>query len=342
MSENNEGDAATLTAVSPQNITGDQLAAMLVQKESDAMQADEPVAEESQEVENPIQEEVTETPVEEEAQAEPEAAEEESEENAEEESDPVLSKDDKAIERMQKRIDKVTAEKHDLLGRLESIESQMLEKTKTTDNKGKKLIDIVSEANTYEDLIKYEKEARDAKRFALQHVGKDEIEFQGNIYSDDQIREILLNSEDVLEKIPKQKELIHQQQENEKLALDTWPDFNDPESDMRTWYDNVLADPSVSDAFKTLPNSRFVMGLIYEGQTSLAAKQQAQTKAPKKAPVAEVKKPKPVPTSVPGMNASAPPPKRKSSDSFADERQKLTSGNMTGSQLASLLDLQNK
>ena len=335
MSETNNGDAATLSAV--ENISGDQVAAMF-------MQSEEVPEAEVEVTESPTsQEEVTE-PVEVEAQAEVEAPDENSEEVAEEESEPVLSnEEDKPNDRMQKRIDKLTAEKYALTDRLDAIESKMLDKQKEADNKGKKLADLVSNTESFEDLEQYEKEAREAKRFALQHVGKEEIEFQGNTYSDDQIRQILLNAEDVLDSLPARRTSLTQRSENEKVALETWEDFSDPESSLAKWYDTVSADKEVSEVMGKLPNKRYILGLIYEGQLALEARNAPQPEKgeeQKIEKVAEVKKPAAIPTSVPGMNSSPAPGTKSANQSFSEERSRLTSTNLSGDSLAALLDKQ--
>ena len=335
MSEVNNGDSATASAVG--NITGDALAQHFMQAES---KADENVAvEEVASEEPPSQEEVTETPVEAEAQAEVDTPEEKSEEVAEVESDPVLSKEDKALDRMQSRIDKVTAEKYDLSDRLKALESQMMDKQKASDNQGKKLLDLVNEATSFDDLVQHEKEAREAKRFALQNVGRDDVEFQGNTYSDDQIRQILLNSEEVLESIPARREAINNQVENEKVAMETWPEYNDPESSLAKWHSGIESDKETNDILNKLPNKRYILGLIYEGQLSLAAKNAPVPKSETK-PVEAVKKQTPVPTSVPGMNSSPTPATKTTSQNLSEERSKLTSSNLSGDSLAQLLDKQ--
>lgn len=333
MSDTNTGDAATLNAVG--NISGDQVAQMFqAQDESSEPEAEVITSEPTS------QEEVTES-VEVEAQAEVETPEEKSEEVAEKESEPVLSNEDKAIDKMQKRIDKVTAEKHSLSDRLEAIESQMLDKQKASDNKGKKLSDLVSETDSHEDLVQYEKEAREAKRFALQNVGKDEVEFQGNTYSDDQIRQILLNAEDVLDSLPDRRRSLEQKSENDKVAHETWTDFSEPDSPLAKWYAEVSSDKEVSETLGKLPNKRYILGLIYEGQLALQARNAPPPeKETEKTPEATVKKPAAIPTSVPGMNSSPAPGVKSTNQSFSEERSRLTSTNLSGDSLAALLDKQ--
>jgi len=340
MSETIEGDAATQTAVEgPANITGDQLTSMLTpSSQGEPEVEDKPKQENSQ-----VQEEVTES-----VEGQPEASEGTKEEVQSDEEN-VLSKDGKAIDRMQSRIDKVTAEKYELMDRLNKIESQMRENTEAKENAGKKLIDVVSEAKSFDDLVKYEQEARDAKRFALQNVGKDEVEYQGNVYSDEQIRQILLNAEDVLEKIPEKRQILQTQDQYDKNAKEIWPEFEDSESELSKWYNEVMSDPAVDKAFSDLPNKRYVMGLIKEGELSLLSRQKNAEENPvkeeDKAPEPEPEKPAPVqqtPTPVPGLTASAPPPAKSGSDSIAEARKKLTSSNMSSESLTSLLDAQYK
>jgi len=343
MSESNEGDAATQTAVGTANITGDQLTSILTQREAEkatpVVEEAEPEVEETTEEVAEVQEEVADENVEGEVQAEPETPEEASEEVADE-SENVLSKNDKAIEKMQKSIDRKHYENEALKERLESLETQMRAKYEASENSDKKLIDVVSEAKTFDDLNDYETEAREAKKFALQNVGKDEVEYKGNVYGDEQIRQILLNAEEVLESIPKKRETLHHQQENEKLAMETWADYSNPESSLATWYNEVLADKETSKVLDQLPNKRFVMGLIYEGQVALAERAQASEKPKVEKKV--VKKETPAPTSVPGMNASAPPAKKSSSSNLSEHRKKLTSTNHSSDDLAQFLDSQYK
>ena len=62
---------------------------------------------------------------------------------------------------------------------------------------------------SFEDLENLKREAQAAKKFALQHIGKDFVEVDGKEYSDDDIRNILTQADEYLtEKIPQRSEYL--------------------------------------------------------------------------------------------------------------------------------------
>ena len=156
---------------------------------------------------------------------------------------------------------------------------------------------------SFEDLENLKREAQAAKKFALQHIGKDFVEVDGKEYSDDDIRNILTQADEYLtEKIPQRSEYLREKSQWSRDTINTHPWMDSSKDDdisesrretynqLRGQYGNVL---------DNLPNGDFIAATLVRGIEALKAEQSA--KAPKKV----VKKRKaPPPTD--GGDASPP------------------------------------
>jgi len=127
-------------------------------------------------------------------------------------------------------------------------------------------------------------EAQAAKRFALQHIGKDYIEVEGKEYTDEDIRNILTQADEYLtEKIPQRGQYLQQKSEWSKDTINTHPWMDSSKDDdvsesrretynqLRGQYGNVL---------DNLPNGDFIAATLVRGIEALKSDQTA--KAPKK------------------------------------------------------------
>ena len=275
-----------------------------VETDQEAQQADEAKAE------------VTETPEEAEASADQdedvlsqsvteESEEEETEEDTEEEEveEEVEEETPKALKKTLKQISRLTARAKSAEETVESLKSEIQNLKQSGGSQSQPAQPELENIQSFEDLENLKREAQAAKKFALQHIGKDFVEVDGKEYSDDDIRNILTQADEYLtEKIPQRSEYLREKSQWSRDTINTHPWMDSSKDDdisesrretykqLRGQYGNVL---------DNLPNGDFIAATLVRGIEALKAEQSA--KAPKKV----VKKRKaPPPTD--GGDASPP------------------------------------
>ena len=258
---------------------------------------------------------VTETPEEAEASADQEdvlsqsvteeSEEEETEEDTEEEEveEEVEEETPKALKKTLKQISRLTARAKSAEETVESLKSEIQNLKKSGGSQSQPAQPELENIQSFEDLENLKREAQAAKKFALQHIGKDFVEVDGKEYSDDDIRNILTQADEYLtEKIPQRSEYLREKSEWSRDTINTHPWMDSSKDDdisesrretynqLRNQYGNVL---------DNLPNGDFIAATLVRGIEALKSEQTA--KAPKKV----VKKRKaPPPTD--GGDASPP------------------------------------
>ena len=189
-----------------------------VETDQEAQQADEAKAE------------VTETPEEAEASADQdedvlsqsvteESEEEETEEDTEEEEveEEVEEETPKAVGKLLKQVGKLTARAKSAEETVESLKSEIQNLKQSGGSQSSASQPELENIQSFEDLENLKREAQAAKKFALQHIGKDFVEIDGKEWSDDDIRNILTQADEYLtEKIPQRSEYLR------KKASGTW------------------------------------------------------------------------------------------------------------------------
>ena len=274
-----------------------------VETDQEAQQADEAKAE------------VTETPEEAEASADQEdvlsqsvteeSEEEETEEDTEEEEveEEVEEETPKALKKTLKQISRLTARSKSAEELVEKLKAEIDTLKQSGGSQSQPAQPELENIQSFEDLENLKREAQAAKKFALQHIGKDFVEVDGKEYSDDDIRNILTQADEYLtEKIPQRSEYLREKSQWSRDTINTHPWMDSSKDDdisesrretynqLRGQYGNVL---------DNLPNGDFIAATLVRGIEALKAEQSA--KAPKKV----VKKRKaPPPTD--GGDASPP------------------------------------
>jgi hypothetical protein len=274
-----------------------------VETDQEAQQADEAKAE------------VTETPEEAEASADQEDVlsqsvtesdeeEDEGEDTEEEEvEEEVEEETPKALKKTLKQISRLTARAKSAEETVESLKSEIQNLKQSGGSQSQPAQPELENIQSFEDLENLKREAQAAKKFALQHIGKDFVEVDGKEYSDDDIRNILTQADEYLtEKIPQRSEYLREKSEWSRDTINTHPWMDSSKDDdisesrretynqLRNQYGNVL---------DNLPNGDFIAATLVRGIEALKSEQSA--KAPKKV----VKKRKaPPPTD--GGDASPP------------------------------------
>ena len=304
-----------------------------VETDQEAQQADEAKAE------------VTETPEEAEASADQEdvlsqsvteeSEEEETEEDTEEEEveEEVEEETPKALKKTLKQISRLTARAKSAEETVESLKSE-IQNLKQSGGKSQPAQPELENIQSFEDLENLKREAQAAKKFALQHIGKDFVEVDGKEYSDDDIRNILTQADEYLtEKIPQRSEYLREKSEWSRDTINTHPWMDSSKDDdisesrretynqLRNQYGNVL---------DNLPNGDFIAATLVRGIEALKSEQSA--KAPKKV----VKKRKAPP---PTDGGDASPPIENSTTRKQKEKAKILDrkGPLSANDLAAFL-----
>ena len=306
-----------------------------VETDQEAQQADEAKAE------------VTETPEEAEASAdqdedvlsqsvtESDEEEDEGEDTEEEEvEEEVEEETPKALKKTLKQISRLTARAKSAEETVESLKSEIQNLKQSGGSQSPASQPELENIQSFEDLENLKREAQAAKKFALQHIGKDFVEVDGKEYSDDDIRNILTQADEYLtEKIPQRSAYLREKSEWSRDTINTHPWMDSSQDDdisesrretynqLRNQYGNVL---------DNLPNGDFIAATLVRGIEALKSEQSA--KAPKKA----VKKRKAPP---PTDGGDASPPIENSTSRKQKEKAKILDrkGPLSANDLAAFL-----
>ena len=141
----------------------------------------------------------------------------------------------------------------------------------------------LEEVNTYEELESLRKEALAAKRWSLQHIGKDYVEVDGKEYSDDDIRGILTQAEDYLsEKIPERAQHLQSQAQwaTDTQATHPWIEKSEGFEDRKEIFDQIKG--QYAKILGSLPNADFVAATLARGVEAIKADQSKASKPAKK------------------------------------------------------------
>ena len=305
-----------------------------VETDQEAQQADEAKAE------------VTETPEEAEASADQEdvlsqsvteeSEEEETEEDTEEEEvEEEAEVTSKGMKKTLKQINRLTARAKSAEETVEALKAEINNlKTNQSGGSQQSAQPELENIQSFEDLENLKREAQAAKKFALQHIGKDFVEVDGKEYSDDDIRNILTQADEYLtEKIPQRSEYLREKSQWSRDTINTHPWMDSSQDDdisesrretykqLRGQYGNVL---------DNLPNGDFIAATLVRGIEALKSEQTA--KAPKKV----VKKRK---TPPPTDGGDASPPIENSATRKQKEKAKILDrkGPLSANDLAAFL-----
>jgi len=306
-----------------------------VETDQEAQQADEAKAE------------VTETPEEAEASADQdedvlsqsvteESEEEETEEDTEEEEvEEEAEVTSKGMKKTLRQINRLTARAKSAEETVEALKAEINNlKTNQSGGSQQSAQPELENIQSFEDLENLKREAQAAKKFALQHIGKDFVEVDGKEYSDDDIRNILTQADEYLtEKIPQRSEYLREKSQWSRDTINTHPWMDSSQDDdisesrretykqLRGQYGNVL---------DNLPNGDFIAATLVRGIEALKSEQTA--KAPKKV----VKKRKAPP---PTDGGDASPPIENSATRKQKEKAKILDrkGPLSANDLAAFL-----
>ena len=265
-----------------------------------------------------------------------ESNEEETEEDTEEEEveEDVEEETPKGLKKTLKQISRLTARAKTAEETVEALKSEIENLKQSESSQSKPAQPELENIQSFEDLEKLRGEAQAAKKFALQHIGKDFVEVDGKEYSDDDIRNILTQADEYLtEKIPQRFQYLREKSQWSRDTFNTHTWMNSSKDDdisesrreifkqLRGQYSNVL---------DNLPNGDFIAATLVRGIEAI--KNEQKTKAPKKA----VKKPKAPP---PTEGGDASPPIENSTTRKQKEKAKILDrkGPLSANDLAAFL-----
>jgi len=239
-----------------------------------------------------------------------------SEEETEEDVKPL----DKGKQKMLRQISKLTARAKNAEEELVRVKAERQEQAIQSNQ--------LSEIDTLEGLEKFKDTAIRAKQFAMKHLGKDYVEYEGEEYDADRINEVFRQADEALTiQIPERQKHIEMKTRVDASLPSYFPWMGDDESKLNEVYTKGKNMPELK-LIHQMPNAEMIFGYLTEGllavehRASLAKK----AKAPKKA-----KPPKAVaPTTAPR------PAKRKDRSSI------LGNGNVDIQTFSQFLDTEEK
>ena len=258
-----------------------------------------------------------------------EEAEEESEEESEEGQPP------KGVQKLLKQVTKLTArakgaeeERDELKERLDKLESSSGSSEVSSGNTG---VSEIDKANTPEQLEKIRQNALAAKKWAMEHLGKDYVEVGEESYDGDDIRRTFRNAEAYLtEYIPQREKHLGQRVESEKLAERDFPVWRGEEEEGLEILQTLQRDKEFMEApLGKQPAAQYYLGLMYEGMKVVNARQAEAGKGKPKA------KRRATPPKVASTGASVPAHDTAHTRKAKKKRSALGDGNITSGQLAS-------
>jgi hypothetical protein len=264
-----------------------------------------------------------------------ESDEEETEEVAnEEESDESEAEEPpKAVGKLLKQVGKLTARAKTAEEVVDTLKAEIQALKANPQKQSETSQPALEDVQDFQALETLRKEALAAKKFALQHIGKDFVEVDGREYSDDDIRNILTQADEYLtEKIPERAQHLQSAAQWQQDTINTHPWISETvDSDiaeerrgvfnqLKSQYANVL---------NALPNGDFIAATLVRGVEAIKADQAAKTAKPKAKKVAKA----PPPT----MGDSSPPVQTSVTRKTAQKQKILERKRLSENDLAALL-----
>ena len=260
---------------------------------------------------------------------ETEESEEETEEIAEEEESTEESGDNepqsKAVGKLLKQVNRLTARAKAGDELAETLKSEIASLKSSPQKQSESSQPALEEVNDFESLETLRKEALAAKRWSLQHIGKEYIEVDGKEYQDEDIRNILTQAEDYLtEKIPERAQYLQSAQQWQQDTIKTHPWIQETvDTDIAEERRSVLGQikSQYADILKSLPNGDFIAATLVRGVEAIKQDQAAKTAKPKAKRVAKAP---------PSSMGDSSPPVQTSATRQTANKQKILSKKILG------------
>jgi len=259
---------------------------------------------------------------------------EETEEIAEEEeSESEEAEPPKAVGKLLKQVNKLTARAKSAEETAEALQAQIESLKTNPQTQSESSQPALEEVHDFQSLETLRKEALAAKKWALQNIGRDYVESGGKEFSDDDIRNVLTQAEDYLsEKIPERAQYLQSAQQWQQDTINAHPWISETvDTDQAEERRSVLGQikSQYADILKSLPNGDFVAATLVRGVEAIKADQAAKTAKPKAKKVAKAP-----PTT---MGDSSPPVQTSASRQTANKQKILERKNLSVNDLAAFL-----
>ena len=263
-----------------------------------------------------------------------EESEDESEEEVEEEeeeAEEAEAEPPKAVGKLLKQVNKLTARAKSAEENADALKAEIDALKANPQSATESQKPALEEVNTFEGLESLRKEALAAKRWSLQHIGKDFVESGGKEYSDDDIRGILTQAEDYLtEKIPERAQHLQSQAQwaKDTSATHPWIESSEGFEDRKEIFEQIRN--QYSQVLGSLPNADFVAATLARGVEAIQAENSKVSKAPTKK--RKVKAPPPS-----EIGDSSPPVSTAATRSTVEKSKILERGRLSENDLAAFL-----
>lgn len=199
---------------------------------------------------------------------------------------------------------------------------EALEEYKRDNPKSEASSNSLTDVNNLDDLLQKE---RDLNKYT-RNVDKvlrqeDQIDDDGNeyLYEEDgkkytrqEVESWLDNTEKQLDAIPERRKFLAEKEQAEKQADQLFPELSDPDNPYSERYEALQQDPKYAAVFNTMPNAKYVAGLLFLGERTL--QNALQKPKVKSKPAAKKVKPKtsPAPEGIAPKKSSSTAKKQKS------------------------------
>ena len=266
-----------------------------------------------------------------------ESEEEETEEIAEEEESTEESGDNepqsKAVGKLLKQVNRLTARAKAGDELAETLKSEIASLKSSPQKQSEPSQPALEEVQDFQSLETLRKEALAAKKWALQHIGKDYVEADGKEFADEDIRNILTQAEDYLtEKIPERAQYLQASAQWQQDTINTHPWISETvDTDQAEERRSVLGQikSQYADILKSLPNGDFVAATLVRGVEAIKQDQAAKSAKPKAKRVAKAP---PI-----SMGDSSPPVQTSATRQTANKQKILERKNLSVNDLAAFL-----
>jgi len=203
--------------------------------------------------------------------------EDEADEEMEAEDEGPKQPESKAVKKLLKQVSRLTAQYKGTKEELESLKGERQEQAVANND--------LDGINDLEALEKYKATAVKAKQFAMQNLGKEYVEHNGEEYDSDRINALFQEADEALTvKIPERKKFIETRRNIKEQLPSYFPWLKDDESPIKDLYERGKGLPELK-VIHGMANAEMIFGYLAEGVLAVEHKAQLakKAKAPKKA-----------------------------------------------------------
>ena len=256
--------------------------------------------------------------------------EEEEESEAEEVEEESEVEPPKGLGKLLKQVGKLTARSKSAEEKVEALQAEISTlKSQPQEQATPQGSPALEEIADLASLEKVRQEAIAAKKWAVQHLGKDYVEDGDKEYSGDEIREIFGAADEYLtEKIPQRAQFLQAKQQWQSDASSTFTFLAEQEGENYELFKQVRNGPQYKHVLDGLPNGDFVAATLVKGIQALKAESKGK-------PAAKKRTAKTPPATL--EESVAPPPQQKTDRQNQRIKSAIAAGNISANQFADLL-----